>query len=340
MTELSVVIPTYQRRQLVCEAIDSVLAQETERTLEIIVVDDGSTDGTAEALARYGGQIRLLRQANRGISAARNAGMAAARGKFVALLDSDDAWLPFKTELQLPLMERIADVGFSFSNFFAWRDERRLPDGLGQWLSDGRSVADAATRTYAATELGLAKEYAGVEVSQCDIFHLSLFHPVVLPSTVVLRREVLRAMGPLPEDKRVYADWGYFAEASRRFGALYLATETTLNRGHDDPVRLMRLDPAERALQRLDTVRRTWKSDPAFRTQFASDLASVEARELGTLVKLACVRGDLRAADEYLEELESLTGRAQFKLALMRRLMHVSAARRAVNWLRSRRSHG
>ncbi|MEA2367294.1 MAG: hypothetical protein QOH38_12, partial [Thermoleophilaceae bacterium] len=90
---VSVVIPTYQRRDLVAGAVRSVIAQ-TYSDLELIVVDDGSVDGTDEALAALGCELRYHRQPNRGVSAARNVGVALARGSIVAFLDSDDTWLP------------------------------------------------------------------------------------------------------------------------------------------------------------------------------------------------------------------------------------------------------
>ncbi|RMF72136.1 MAG: glycosyltransferase family 2 protein [Acidobacteria bacterium] len=99
---VSVVIPTFNRADMVGDAIDSVLAQTWPR-VECIVVDDGSTDGTAAVLERYRGRIVAIRQENRGLAAARNAGLRLARGELVGFLDSDDAWLP-------TLVERVVDA--------------------------------------------------------------------------------------------------------------------------------------------------------------------------------------------------------------------------------------
>jgi len=90
---VSTVIPTYNRAALVCRAVESALAQDAPPD-EIIVVDDGSTDGTADALARFGDRVRCVRQANAGVAAARNRGVRAATGEWVAFLDDDDVWLP------------------------------------------------------------------------------------------------------------------------------------------------------------------------------------------------------------------------------------------------------
>jgi glycosyltransferase involved in cell wall biosynthesis len=96
---ISVIIPVWNRAREVSSAIDSALAQ-TLPPLEVIVVDDGSTDETPEVLARYGDRIRVVKQTNQGVAAARNAGIAVARGDLVAFLDSDDVWQPRKLELQ------------------------------------------------------------------------------------------------------------------------------------------------------------------------------------------------------------------------------------------------
>jgi glycosyltransferase involved in cell wall biosynthesis len=91
---ISVAIPTFQRRDLVLDAIASAIAQD-KAAEEIIVVDDGSTDGSADAIEReFGPAVRLVRQDNRGVSAARNAAAELARGDLIALLDDDDRWLP------------------------------------------------------------------------------------------------------------------------------------------------------------------------------------------------------------------------------------------------------
>ncbi|HXA18216.1 MAG TPA: glycosyltransferase family A protein [Thermoanaerobaculia bacterium] len=97
VTTISVIIPTYNYGRFLCDAIDSALAQ-TCPALEVIVVDDGSTDDTPRILADYGGRIRVIHQKNLGVSAARNAGITAARGEYLSFLDSDDIWRPRKLE--------------------------------------------------------------------------------------------------------------------------------------------------------------------------------------------------------------------------------------------------
>jgi glycosyltransferase involved in cell wall biosynthesis len=100
---VSVIIPTYNRAKEVRASIESVLSQ-TYPALEVVVVDDGSTDGTAASLGEYGDRITLVTQENQGPSAARNHGIEVSRGEIIAFLDSDDLWLPTKLERQVALM--------------------------------------------------------------------------------------------------------------------------------------------------------------------------------------------------------------------------------------------
>lgn len=127
---VSAIIPTYNRAARVEKAVDSVLAQDyPAEAVEVLVIDDGSTDGTGERLRqRYGSRIRYHAQPNRGVSAARNAGLDLARHELVAFLDSDDAWEPGKLAEQTALM-RSPDVVLSYTN---WRYRGESADGFAR----------------------------------------------------------------------------------------------------------------------------------------------------------------------------------------------------------------
>lgn len=133
---LSVVIPTWNRAHIVCEAVESAL-QQLYRAVEVIVVDDASTDNTAEVLKdTFGARIHVLRLAmRRGPGAARNAGALLACGEFVAFLDSDDIWLPGKFETELRVFAEFPQANAVVSdsqNFFAGR-----PDGETRFAQNG-----------------------------------------------------------------------------------------------------------------------------------------------------------------------------------------------------------
>lgn len=104
MDTVSAVIPAYNAESCIERAVASVLSQ-TRPVIEVLVVDDGSRDNTAAIVERFGSPVRLIRQANAGPSAARNHGVRAASGEWIALLDADDAWLPTKLERQAPLFD-------------------------------------------------------------------------------------------------------------------------------------------------------------------------------------------------------------------------------------------
>jgi len=110
MATVSVIIPAFNGAEFVAAAIESALAQ-TYADTEVITIDDGSTDETAAVLERFGSRIRVIRQPNRGLAAARNAGIALAGGEYVALLDADDTWEPAFLELAVA---RLAPAGRSW----------------------------------------------------------------------------------------------------------------------------------------------------------------------------------------------------------------------------------
>jgi glycosyltransferase involved in cell wall biosynthesis len=114
MPKVSVIIPVFNGAETIGRALQSVFAQ-TFTDYEIVVVNDGSTDGTASVLAGYGEKIRVVSQSNRGLSAARNAGIAASQGEYVALLDDDDRWLPEKLALCVPVLDADPDCALVYT---------------------------------------------------------------------------------------------------------------------------------------------------------------------------------------------------------------------------------
>jgi GT2 family glycosyltransferase len=135
---VSVIIPTYNYGRFLREAIDSALAQ-THRPIEVIVVDDGSTDDTPQVLAAYGDRIRVIRQNNLGVGAARNTGIATARGEYLAFLDSDDIWKPQAIEHQIARFIDDPDLGLVHCGAEAFdREGKTLSvslNGLEGWVA-------------------------------------------------------------------------------------------------------------------------------------------------------------------------------------------------------------
>ncbi|BBO91457.1 glycosyltransferase family 2 protein [Desulfosarcina ovata] len=173
---VSVVLPTYNRAWTVRSAIDSVLNQDYT-ALELIVVDDGSTDGTADLLADYGTQIQVIRQSNQGVSAARNAGIQAAEGNLIALLDSDDAWLPGKVAAQV--------------DFFSRHPDALICQTEELWIRNGARVNPGKRH----------RKEGGM------IFERSLELCLVSPSAVMLHRSLLDEVGGFDPDLPACEDY-------------------------------------------------------------------------------------------------------------------------------------
>lgn len=119
---ISVVIPTYNRAELIREALNSVFAQ-TYKEIEVIVVDDGGTDHTDKVLADYGDRVKTIRLDRSGIGAARNAGVDAASGEFIAFLDNDDLWLPEKLEKQVQFATTHPEMMVTYTDAVQFREE-------------------------------------------------------------------------------------------------------------------------------------------------------------------------------------------------------------------------
>jgi len=194
---VTVVIPTYNRGELLPQAIESVLAQ-THGNVEVIVVDDGSTDATRLAVARFGDQIRYVYQAHQERAKARNFGLQLAKGEFIAFLDSDDAWYPHKLEAELAVLLRAPSVGFVHSDFEIWEGERKVWTGRGYRLREHRPVLD-----------------------------LIGANPIVCSGNL-MRTEVIRSIGGFNEDPELSGseDWDSWVRMSlvTRFAYLPLIT--------------------------------------------------------------------------------------------------------------------
>ena len=183
---VSVIIPTYNRAHCVSEAVDSVLAQVPPAD-EVIVIDDGSTDNTAEVLAGYGDRITVLRQKNAGAAAARNTGIRHATGEWVAFLDSDDLWRPGRiTALRRDLENAEPDIVGHTGNlrFTGSHQALDLFDLRGWQLPQGKAMRVENTS---------AKEMTG-------------FSPI----TTALRRNVVLEEGGFREDMRIFEDIALF----------------------------------------------------------------------------------------------------------------------------------
>jgi glycosyltransferase involved in cell wall biosynthesis len=169
---VSIIIPTYNSAATLARALDSALAQRFDGAAEVVVVDDGSTDSTPAVLSAYASHIKTVRQRNRGVTAARNAAVAAACGIYVAFLDADDVWMPDRLAKTVALLDADEEVALAYSDV--------VPvDQKGEQLAAGFVNADAA-HAPSMEEL------------------LNRWWPI-LPSAVTMRRDVYNNCGGFDE---------------------------------------------------------------------------------------------------------------------------------------------
>ena len=201
---VTVIIPTYDRAWCLPEAVDSVLAQ-TRRDFELIVVDDGSGDETRSVLKAYGSRIRVLEQANRGVSAARNLGIRAARGNLLAFLDADDLWQPEKLARQVAFFDR--------------RPGALICQTEEIWIRRGVRVNPRRRH----------RKPSG------DIFEASLALCLVSPSAVMLRRKLIDTVGFFDENLPACEDYDLWLRVSARHPVHLIDAPLVIKRGgHPD----------------------------------------------------------------------------------------------------------
>ena len=201
---VSIIIPTYNRGWILKEAINSVLAQDFT-DFELIVVDDGSTDKTQDILNTYNEDIRALRQNNQGVSAARNAGIASALGRFIAFLDSDDLWLPKKLSTQIDFFKSNRDA------LICQTDEI--------WIRNGVRVNPKKRH----------KKFSG------DLFKQSLSLCLISPSAVMIKRSLFEEVGVFDETLPACEDYDLWLRISCRYPVHLIKTPLIIKRGgHDD----------------------------------------------------------------------------------------------------------
>lgn len=170
---VSVVIPAHNAQWCVEKAIDSALNQGYP-SCEVIVVNDGSTDGTASILARYRKRIRVIEQENTGLSRARNAGIGQALGEFVAFLDADDHWAPTKLERQVALLQAQPNIGFCSTETIAADEHGRE---VNRWCCP--VMSQSVLHTIFAQNAAVAGSGSSVLVRREVLDRVGLFDPAL-----------------------------------------------------------------------------------------------------------------------------------------------------------------
>ncbi len=207
MPRVSIITAAYNHARFIRQAIESAQGQ-TYRDFEHVVVDDGSSDGTAEVLRSFGDRISYIRQDNCGAHAALNRAIRESSGELIALLDSDDAWLPNKLERQVEAFERHPGAGLVYSQASLIDDTGRISNNsapIGKPLTDPlHSLSDLLNENHIPT------------------------------LTAIFKRECIDEVGYFDESFKAMADWDLWLRISARWPIIFVPEPLALYRVHDN----------------------------------------------------------------------------------------------------------
>ena len=281
MPRISVIIPTYNRADLLRAAIESVLAQ-TYRDFEIIVADDGSTDHTTQVVGQYGPAVTYIPLPHRGQPAAtRNGGLGVANGEFIALLDSDDIFLPDKLARQVPTLKADHSIGMVYSNGLYFRDDPNRPTGRVQ---------------------------DGLPTPSGRIFADILRGNMLAPPVVLIRRTCLDQVGLFDErpDFCAVEDFDLWLRMAAEFSVVFVPGDVAAIRRHSQSISHDVAALRTRVLKVLDKMDQLYpelmKQDPAVRHEaYARTLGAIAAAELEQGCLGTCLRHSLQAATHTIQ---------------------------------------
>ncbi len=239
--KVSVVIPTYNREKHICDAIDSAL-QQTTNDMEIIVVDDGSTDNTRGKIKGYGENIKYIKTKNQGPASARNVGMKAATGEYIAWLDSDDLYYPFKLELQVNILDAFPDIDMVYTEFSAfddhgYYDEYHLKKYHNSAFDTGLTYDDIFTEKIDLNKAGLSgNNLEGKKLYCGHIFPDYFQQMVVFTNSIMFRHNILDKIGFEEERYGVMHDLEFVLRICKNYKIAFVDVPTYKLRYHEGQI--------------------------------------------------------------------------------------------------------
>lgn len=202
--KVSVVVPTFNRAHTLKRCLDSILNQNL-KAFEVIVVDDGSTDSTTELLKEYGDQIKSFKTSNKGVSAARNYAVKESSGDWIALLDSDDEWLPERLEKQINLLKQFPDL--------------KLIHGEEIWVRNGKRV----------NQKKIHQKAGGY------IYQMCLPLCCISPSASLIKKETYLELGGFNEEYPVCEDYDLWLKLTSKYEVGFVIEPIIIKYGgHED----------------------------------------------------------------------------------------------------------
>ncbi len=192
--KVSIIIPAYNAEQFIDKTLDSVFNQSYQ-DFEVIVVDDGSCDGTGKVISKYKDRLTYILKENQGLSLARNTGIAVARGEYIAFLDHDDIWLPERLKVGLTLLEEDRGLYLCFSDAY---------------------IIDKKGRRRNNTLFEIYRPHRGM------VFRELLKENFIPIITAVVRKDIFKEIGLFNPQYKIVEDWDFFLRMSRRYPMTFI----------------------------------------------------------------------------------------------------------------------
>ena len=277
---ISVIVPCFNAARFIPETLRSVLAQQGVE-IEVIEIDDGSTDGSADVVANSFPEVKLLRQENQGVAAARNLGLRHASHDWVAFIDADDIWLPGKLAGQWAHLQSNLSASVSYTAWQVWKSSEVAP-----------TVAFMEILQATAGDKEKWKGASGW------LYPELLVDCVVWTSTVVARRSLLVDLGGFDRDLRIGEDWDLWLRASRRTPILRLARPYALYRLHSGNVTKTAPRTNPKAAVINSALHRWGYESPDGRRARRADVNSGLARSWADFAGAHLIAGNLHIARE------------------------------------------
>lgn len=301
---VSLVIPAYNAQRTIGATIETAL-QQRYPSLEIIVIDDGSTDNTALEVARFGERIRIIRQENRGLAAARDAGHGVAQGSLIAWLDADDLVHPDRIALQVEVLLANPSIILVSSEFTGFTDNcEEFPKLADMYYS--RLAARGGVRCIYGHPLvvKLRREWCHSLKEEAtgftgDISGEIQWGNIVHPPTVMFRRAVLDTVGGLDPRAGPAADWDFFIRASRVGPFAWLDAPLLRYRIHPGQMS-GRANLEKHLLGELYVYRKTHGDPPPPRAGLLQEWRAAHAKIYADLVHVELDRSRMAAASYFL----------------------------------------
>ncbi len=285
---VSVVMTVYNSVKYLPEAIDSILSQtalsKKNQDIELVIVDDGSSEDVRAALGPYEGKHRYIRKQNGGLGAARNTGLEAARGEYVAFCDSDDVHLPHRISAHAACLDKAPHAAQVFSDLRTWSGgqitiESTLRDPSRSLGPVRGSFDEAVLRSFGppvtARALGipLPVELACRNVFRGRVPQLISVDHIAWGGASMYRREALVAVGGHDPALRRWPDWGLASKLSKSYELVYLDAPVLLYRQHETQLTKQQDMGARCYFHVAETV---WLNDPVFCAQFPDERDRLE----------------------------------------------------------------